>query len=399
MLKQVKKKFSQNFLKQILKVFLAINILVSLLLLASFLDKKTKNDKVTFLAKTIVATCREDRGWRNCYGNELAKIDKKEPLLYTLSVMDEIQNIDDKTRDCHILAHKIAGEEVAKDPAKWLDILASIDQNYCQYGFIHGVLEGRERFDSNFELSSKTIPQICGAIVSKSHVGGSDQTCAHIMGHILLAENYGDIKKSVDTCRQIDNKLQHECFGGVFMENFTRDNLVSHGVSQYIPWNWDTVLNQEKLCKEYPGGPAGGCWQEISHLYNHLYPNQPASVYELCQRAGSEEFVNFCYQHAVATLILVKDPDTKYLESLCQKYEKQYNESIKCVTNVVRPLINSSVKFSDLALNYCGVVSSNYKPYCYNLIADLLKVRVSSGELETICSKIPESYKRICSNT
>lgn len=348
-------------------------------------------------AQRLAQVCQNNPNWRTCYGNELASITKQHNFDYTLQIIKILPTVDPKTGDCHILAHQATGAEIAQDPLRWEELVKKIDANSCNYGFVHGIVEGRSRFDPKFNLNEESIPQICETITKYKPVKGIDQTCAHIMGHVLLVEKDGSIPDTVNICEKIPQSLQYQCFSGTFMESFTRDNLVTHGLAKKIPWNEETIKAQEDLCRKYQGFAAMGCWQEISHMYSAYFHDDPAKVFEACSRAPNIKFRNECYQHAVASLTTQGPEEENYFASLCKYYEDNEYEYQRCTLVAVDSMMNASISYTDRALNYCSAIPEGFKDECFKNIAEALALRVSREDQIRLCQNAPENYRLICS--
>lgn len=398
-----KQKKSTFFISTKVIVLANVALLVMLLALIFFsLPKvagKDNSKQIEADAQEAVDECKTVPDWRSCYGFALSVYLKRESLEYSFKVLNRVEDIDSKTQSCHVISHKLAAAEMEKDPSKWGELVKRVDSNFCNYGFIHGVIEARSRFEPDFAINPKSIGEICEIITTGSRIRGADQSCAHIMGHVLLADKEGDIAESVDVCNKSKQSLQFECNSGIFMENFTRDNLVAHGVAEYVPWNDDIIQKQENLCRKYKDTiSAKGCWMETSHLYNNKYPNQPKKVYEECSKSPSLEFTNTCYKHAVATLLENPHSDNTYLRSLCGIYDDKPGEYPECASIVIGSYINSSLKLTDKAFDYCSLAPDRFKSYCYQRIGKLLGMHVSKGMVISYCSKAPIAYLKDCEN-
>ncbi|HVZ66868.1 MAG TPA: hypothetical protein VG917_01270 [Patescibacteria group bacterium] len=365
------------------KYIIAINlILLTLILILGHYILKTTQSKIiqgensiSDYSKIFINKCSSVSDWRTCYGVEFSNFVRTHEIDSTLSLLNTIEDLDPKTRDCHILAHYISSAVVKKDPKDWKVLLSKVNIIACNYGFIHGSIEGLSLYDKSFEITPMNIPNICKQISQIRKNNNSDQGCAHIMGHILLAEKCDEsidtgIKKTVGECSLLPQTLQHECFAGVFMESFTRDNLVAECNTEHVAWATDYFASQQELvCRQYTGNTASSCWQEISHIYNALYPNQPDKVFEACNRAPNRTDMVYCYQHAVQSLALYQNADRMYYSSLCSPFTNVPNYKA-CYKNVVTSLITASIKLEAKAIDFCNSINPKYQNDC---IQDLRK--------------------------
>lgn len=387
-------------LKALLLAILFAGIILELFFLLSPKFQSQKNIK-TFVADSF-SECADKDNWRNCYGKKIATLTKTYDFALALNAISELQARDEKVNDCHILAHYAAISAVEKDPGQWQDILKLVDLSDCNYGYIHGALEGLSRVDPNFLINERTIPKICAQVTAIKRSPGSDQGCAHIMGHLTLAGFCNkDITKAVDSavnvCSLVNDTLQHECFAGIFMESFTRDNLVAHCESSKVAWDEELIIKQEELCKAYEGEASISCWQEISHLYNAYYPNDPEMVYKKCLGANDPKKISSCYFHAVATLI--QGPtDTSYLRAICQPLIENYSNYTSCTTQATGAIMTASINSVEKAVAFCRAYSENVQTNCVENIIRKIKNKTRGTERINACNKLPPEYASDCTN-
>ncbi len=364
-------------LQQIARVLLVVFLIIACVVFWI----NTQENKSLDEANNLFKTCKSkpDNEFRYCYGKLLAGFAKKEDISIVLKTLDLVQNLDPRTRDCHMMAHLMSSAYVSKNPKNWQNLIKSVNITSCSYGFLHGSLEELSRSDPSFEINPQTIPKIC-AMIGKIKNTQNTQTagCAHIIGHILLSKQCNmpiidAIKQSTDQCAQIATPLRHECYAGIFMESFQRRNLAAECGTPYVKWTQETAEKQESICKSYSGEAAGGCWQEMAHLYTALTPYDPKKVFQACQRAPTREDIVFCYIHATDGLMLKPNPDSKYVNSVCKPIEEDPEAYGRCVDEVVYSLIYASPKFAGLASSFCKSIPDNYKGRCLSSLSNSAK--------------------------
>ena len=356
---------------------------------SSYPDKK-------MVVKNFVKNCEKSRDWQKCYGEQFALLVKRTSLPYSLEVLNTLSDTDHKTRDCHIMAHKMMLEAVGEDPKRWRDYLNAIDPTNCTYGYVHGILEARSKFDNSFVLNEKTIPDFCLTYARQKGGKGIDQTCSHIMGHLLLVESRWNIPKAAAICGKIQEDLQRECYGGLFMENFTRDNLVAHGLASYSAWTPTLIRKQEELCFQQKGNAGLGCWQQMSQMYLQDHIRDPDGVYTLCSQSGNKEYTIQCYLSGLGGFFHLSDNSKAFYQSLCGRFDGDTSAYDKCVQFGVRTLINASVKNADRSISFCDSIIDTFKRRCFSVIGLVLKERVSEKEQVTDCRKIEKKYQEDC---
>lgn len=358
-------------------------------------------EKTRQLASKIIARCQARPDWRGCFGNELANYNDQSSFPETLKVLSSIQDQEPKTRDCHLIAHKLSASEVAKNPSRWVDIFNLVDQTTCTNGFVHGALEGRSRFDSTFELSAQIIPQICTEIEAKTSQrtgtkSSLDDACAHILGHILLAQVNADIDTATAVCNQLENEYKNPCLQGIFMENILRENLVVHEVAKPLPKTRQTADTINLLCINQQNEAQAACFRELSHLYTIITKNDPQEVFAMCHQAQTEAQGKECYFHAINLMIANDGFDRKNTKLLCLNYFNKPEILKECILRSVSPLLLSSVKFTPEAINFCLTLPNDSQEFCYARIGDRLKSLASLPQRTKLCAQAPAKYQKFC---
>ena len=344
----------------------------------------------------LVKNCRNNFKWMTCYIDKFTMLVRRHGFDDSVEILAKVQDIDERTRACHLIAHKIVLSAVGKDAEKWEEILDKVDIHKCGYGFVHGILESRSQFDTSFVLSPSTIHNFCDDIESRKPGFGIYNSCMHIVGHVLLVEKDGNVDAAAETCGELREQGQVACFAGLFMENFTRENLELHGIATRVPWDEELRNTQEKLCKSYSGYAGLGCWIEISYLYNALHPYNPQMLFRDCGRAPTIEYQDACYLHGVKTLLIFREPASNaYMISLCEPYRNTSSYE-NCTYKVANGLIRTSTKLTDKALHYCNLLEDSRKKNCYANIGNVLKTIVSKEEQKTLCTSTPTMYRDLC---
>lgn len=357
----------------------------------TFIRKNSDNLK---MSKEIAEKCIKVPDWMECYGKEFADIVKTQDVTAAQNLFPQLQELDSKTRDCHIIAHRMMDAAVEKSKGNWRQYIKLISPSQCNYGFVHGLLEGASEFDPKFKLDTPTISEICTLMMNSSGASGTDQGCAHAVGHLLLAEACGDVASAVSICESLDKNLRFQCFAGTFMENFTQDNIASHCGLEKKPLDEKLIADQENLCLSYFGEEQTACWMETSHLYGFQNPADPQKIFESCKRAPEESDAAACYMHASASLATRNTEDRVYLSSICQPLlGTDYFQG--CTRTVVFSLLGASTSFSKVAADFCSVVPEQYINSCYSRIVEYALGR-KSDDRRKICEFLPKQYKNKC---
>jgi hypothetical protein len=403
-LKSSKKSQTVVIITSLLVVLICVSLFQILMISKIFANKQDplSIDQINKYLIKIKSLCENNAQWRYCYGKELSEINKSIKFPQTLQVLSALNKIDPKTADCHLIAHGVSASEIEKAPEDWINIFNYVDHNTCTNGFVHGVLEGRSRFDSTLELNENTIPQICSQIELKTSQRPSipgesaDDACGHSMGHILLANQNGVIDKAVQICTKLPQDIKLSCLAGVFMENITRDNLEIHEVAKKFALTQSVARELEQMCENYQGVEGFSCWRELAHIYTSLTDNKPVPTYELCYQTQNEENAKECYMHAINLMVLSENYSLKDLKDTCSPYYKTGKTIEFCISRTITPLLGSSIEFIDRAVSFCETQSTKYHQFCYSKIGQMLRPRSSLEKRKNICKKVPDQYFKYC---
>lgn len=377
-------------------------VILSLLLLVSFVKKENSQEKVVFNdAKMIDTACRDrienNSRWFLCYREKFAALTKTQSLPYVLKVLDALQTINTKTKECHLIAHQIAQSEVEKNPNNWKSLVGIVSENYCDYGFMHGALEGRMRFDPSFSIHENTIAQVCADVEKTNKIPFGYSLCSHAMGHILLAQENGNIPSALAVCQKTPQKAQFNCFAGVFMEDFTRFNLAAHTEVAPITWDEETARFYENRCQTYQGVQATACWLEMAHFYVEFAPNSPDEVFARCNQAPAKEYRTACYRHAIGKLFVINyKADNAFLATICKPYENDHEEYKICVGEGVGAMVNNTLDSVERTIVYCKSVQGEFMDVCYESLGDFLQALVTKEQQKKLCQSVPKQYQNLC---
>lgn len=346
-------------------------------------------------ATVMLQACGGNRNPEQCYVQQFGQFAKKNELNLTIATLKEVLAEDPNSRGCHLIAHTISIAETSKNPDKWLETLVKMDDNLCSGGLMHGVLEAHSRYDPNFELNAKSVTNICNYV--KDHMDGeSEQNCSHSLGHILLAEETGNIADATAICGKLHPEIQYECYSGVFMENETRDNLVAHGVAQRINWDDKTQADQEAICRKYTGDAAKACWREMAHFYAFTSGNDPREVYKLCQRANVADAFDDCYFHGIGIMSSSSFYDPSSNKYMCEPFASDPKKYQMCIDWFVGSEMASTIYFADKAFAFCTDILPDYKKECDDRVRQLMHQKEATDRVNQICSSLPKDFQHTC---
>ncbi len=359
--------------------------------------------------KKIVNKCLNEINYQTCYAKAFILLTNKSDFSHVYQTLLSIQDLDPRARDCHFIAHVIASSEVSKDPTSWPKILSQVDFNTCSGGFIHGVIETRSAFDPTFKLDQKNMTAMCDSIKrikNDSIIDGLD--CIHFMGHLAMVDVKGNVAEALKICQQFpagENQQQDQCFGGVFMENETKEDLVLHGLASYIDWNPKTIQDEENLCQTFTGQEYRSCYRELFRMYTKVYPNDPQIIYQKCYQASDAETAKECYFNAMGQIGISTNPTDNILGSLCRPLANQPNQTdfINCIAYTNTFMLTTSAKFTDRAIFLCNNLPSSmdghpgrFEVTCFKFLGQTLSKVASQPQRQILCNIAPPEYKNLC---
>lgn len=316
-------------------------------------------------ARTLAQNCRTSPRTEFCYAEGFGELTTRYDLDYAREVLLKVQSLDPTTEGCHFIAHSMAAAAVRKDPENWQQALDNTTPAECTGGYLMGVMEERHRSHDNHSTHNHddSLMSMCQLIENQGR--DQEQSCAHIVGHLTLTSTKGDLDHALQQCAGLPSHIQYECFGGVFMESEVRQNLVSHGYAERLPWNDEAIRDQEDICHQQTGLAAKACWRELSHMYAYSAKSQPKEAYSLCQNAPSKEYQDECYIHAVGIMSVSRNLKSDYYKYLCEPgISLPIGMTNHCLHMSVKTLMTSSTASIRKALNLCAAQSGAAASTC-----------------------------------
>jgi hypothetical protein len=268
----------------------------------------------------------------------------------------------------------LGGSEIAKNPDDWLSMFKYIpDSNMCFTGFIHGAMEGKQRYDSDFKLNPQTANEMCNQI-KKIMNNDNMYPCGHGLGHIILVEENNDLVKAATVCTGLQEGLQRYCLDGLFMEYIFKSNLISHGMAAPIEESEKYAKEIESICKTFRGEKTTSCWREISMLYFKIVGTDITKLYQYCERGILNQNVNACYFRVLSVVVMDQKVDKKQFAFLCDKYRNNDSSLSLCYDWVITGIIYTDPKLIYLINEICQVAPTTFKNECWKMRDERIKM-------------------------
>ena len=353
-------------------------------------------------AKSFYRTCyaqHQDSSIKKqfCYSDLFKPITLTKGPQFALQILTDLQVLDpDMGVDCHYIAHAIGKEILERDPDHWNEYLFTLPP-VCRLGVAHGLLEA---YFNEKGLTRETFRSICDKAETV------DGYCYHMVGHVLLAENGGNINKTLDMCDWLDNAARrHVCYASTFMENETSQMLIAHGLADQSNLDWKTRLPQlKKMCRGYTGDRAVGCWMETGLVAISAEDSNISAIFASCNdNPPSVWAAHECIKYA--SEILSSSLDMAHLANSAHEICAAYPSAIRpeCDWHVVIPFTMAHVQDIADIISFCAAEEGTDEGECFRSLGVFYYMYgsgtpFSPDEWKTQCSAAPAEWQSACEN-
>lgn len=325
---------------------------------------KTNQVSVQEISDEVFQNCQPQNlklgfGKETCYSKQFIEVSLAHGPQFAFEALASLQQKDQDAIGCHLIAHGIGTGAYKRDPANWQDMLRTINSS-CSYGAIHGILENYVATLPGGHLTKQIIPTICGE--------NPRADCNHSIGHLLLVEASGDIRKGLDLCKVFDSDKvqQFHCQTGIFMEYQTALNLVAHGLASQDWLNWPSRVDDlEKTCRSYQGTDAVACWKEITHAALAKFNYDPKTIFDFCSSAQVVDGAKECRRHAIGIVSANTRFDLSGLKYMCdlpQKLDPTFKAD--CYVQMAASDISTLPNDTEKVRVFCESLEQQFQPSC-----------------------------------
>lgn len=354
-------------------------------------------------AESIVDRCTEAADHASCYEREVPALAGEQSIPDLFEMIRTIRRLDSSYQFCHVLAHKLGEDAVAKDPSLWLDLMVlNPSDGMCSNGFLHGIIVGKFRNDVLDDSTlEKTIPDFARAC--EPRVGWSptplDQAiCYHGMGHLFMFITNADITKSLSTCDRISQSksgnFERVCREGVFMQIYQPLEPDDFALIELLPVA-PTRENYRALCAGYDDADEGACLREAwPYFRDDILTGSGVALFCSGQPNADEE--SACYE-AVTTIIgrqLLGDAGG--VSKACDAIPNERRST--CYTASAQAFLEEDRSDGARAIEICNRASGVIGPECISTLvarADWIFGHGSEGH-HAFCMKVPEEFEKAC---
>lgn len=313
---------------------------------------------------------------------------------YSLEEILKVFDVNEKQpvffENCHSVAHSLGQNEYQR--TRDLRKVFEESSRACLGGVYHGAVEGYfmekniSPGEENTEETMKEVSRICGK--SEEYKRPQDFIeCNHGLGHALMYVVNNNLPKALDYCDAISlNNSRELCYTGALMSNNDSFGSTEHP-TQYV--KSDDPLYPCNILKKHQ---QNQCYSY--GVLNRFQYDLPKSI-KICLSVPTD------YQHSCFETIgrdrTIITADPIILKNQCETIpEPDFKKDCFKGTSY-----NTMVRFgskSEIPLNYCAILGSEFTDLCYSRLLDALKrVESNSQNRKNFCEKIPfEQFKKEC---
>ncbi len=380
----------------VLGIFLYIAITSSSMLSSSFA-------KVP--AQIFVSLCNRVMDKTACYEENVPKLMLLIPVESIFPIIREIQNLDKSYQFCHVLAHKLGEQEVAKNSDAWMDLMhKNPPDSLCSNGYIHGVIVGRFNYA---ELPQEKIdaiePDLASACESKSdwHPTNLDRAmCYHGMGHVLTFITGANMPLAVSFCKKIAVKNNGEdysqtCISGVFMQIFQPLEPEDFELIARLPVK-PTRSTLAAFCGVYT------TQEERSLCFGEGWPlfrtdlQTASGVQSFCTTTKDIATQTNCYRTAfsIGARGSLGNPDKQ--AAICRALPLALGK--QCLGILANAFIEENRTQSAKAVAICEAAPAAYTDACFQYLLNLTSFNFTPGSKDaaTFCAALPVVWQSSC---
>ena len=381
----------------ITRAVLVLCLLGGLLFLLSFVPVSFEQH-----AERIIRACAKSEYRPACYDREIPKLmDQGLSMEETFEVTRLVQERTEGYFYCHILGHKIAEKETAKDPSQWTQVIARCPSDVCSNGCLHGAAQERFRIDTPTpEQVEAVIPDLRGLCEPEngfSFTRLERASCYHALGHLSMFLAGGDVEAATGICDAVAGRpgIDHEvtCYEGTFMQIFQPLEPEDIALVRDLP-----VATKEEArayCDSFTGDKRAACHRESRPLYGTLA--QPNELEEFCSLVPGEIAKRDCYLAMFYVLAPYFEYNIDDLTRLCAGVPTE--RTAQCFANSAGRFVESDYRLADEAVALChaaeeyGVGDACYKELLYY---SAFVFHEESVGFNALCSALPGEWGSRC---
>ena len=160
------------------------------------------------------------------------------------------------------------------------------------------------------------------------------------------------------------------CYTGVFMEEETALNLITHGIVDKSWLNWPARLTElDKLCRTFQGEKLKACWTELVHIIAVKYNNNAKEVFDYCSQAPEVAAGKSCKRHGIGIMAAGTNFDLMRIKYWCDlPQENDPNWKSDCYIQLAASTISTIPNEQNKIKDFCQSLEATYQSACFGQI-------------------------------
>ncbi len=339
-----------------------------------------------------------------CYQKNVPRlIDEGVSLEATFAVVTNILRADSGYQSCHVLAHLIAGKEVAKDPAQWKTVLLRVPTNICGSGALHGAFQERFKVESmpdvTIEKMKELLDGVCEATDRWDPPLLDQSSCMHGMGHMFLYVTNANVKKSVALCEALGPKSDFDftqtCMEGVFMQVYQPIDQEDENLVKDL---FDASRDTASFCAPFKGLAHLSCVKETWPAVKNS-ATDPRIYTSLCRQLTDPKDARYCAAGMMYPVIEMLHYDIPLIERFCEELTDAEFRNI-CWARTASKMVWADWSQSAKAAGICTDAPEVAQEECWTELLNFASSGMPEGSqaARALCSEMPEPYRSTCSD-
>lgn len=356
-------------------------------------------------ASEVIAKCEHSEYRPTCYDEEIPKfMDMGVSMEDAFAVTGIVQGRDKSFAYCHVLGHKLAAKETAKDPSRWTEVLARSPYNgMCANGGLHGAMQERFRSEVLTDDQIKAaLPELKGACEEKPvwHPTGLAQAiCYHGLGHLTVYITGAVYEKSLDICDDIGKKNDSRdfstlCFEGAFMQLFQPLEPEDIALVENISVKKETLRN---FCEQFiSNSQIEACWREGWPVYREEVKT-PKGLVDFCLVPSKSEDQKSCFNMLFHTVGQGANFDIAKMSDFCNEVVISWRAL--CFGNGAMSIIQADRSFVAKAIDFCTLAKTqDMLNACWGTLSLNSGYNFLPGSTERLdfCTRMPQEWREKC---
>jgi len=359
-------------------------------------------------ADSIIASCAREPSPLACYDEEIPKLmDRGLTMEKTFAVTRIIQEKKGNYWYCHVLAHELAENEVAKDPSQLTNVLSRCPVNMCANGCLHGAFQERYRnetpADKELDALVDSLSEACVGVDGRAFTQVEKGSCAHAVGHLMIYATDADTVQSLALCDRLSlsenpdirKNMSYLCYRGVFMQLFQpldiTDETLVEGLAPVGPEGVATY------CAAFDGERKEACRGEAWPLFIGELRASADGAHRFCTYAKTPIETYRCYETVFYILAAQFNLDEERISAMCDQFTG--NRRGQCYGNSASRFLDTDANLIPRAVALCArAARADAGELCYQelLFDSVYDFGLWSSRFNKLCAALPAPWSTRC---